>query len=149
MGTLVGRGAEPPGERGAGRSVSGPPLDRLAATVRSMTGLDLLIVLGSRARGDARPDGDWDIGYLPDETADVPGLLARLVETLDNDRVDLVDLRSAGGLLRSRAAREGRLAFEAAAGLFDRYRLDAARFWCENAPLVERGDDDVLESLPR
>ena len=73
MGTLVGRGAEPPGERGAGRSVSGPPLDRLAATVRSMTGLDLLIVFGSRARGDARPDGDWDIGYPADETADVPG----------------------------------------------------------------------------
>ncbi len=80
--------------------MSDPPFDRLAATARSAAGLDLLIVFGSRARGDARPDSDWDIGYLANATADVPGLLARLVETLDNDRIDLVDLRSAGGLLR-------------------------------------------------
>ena len=132
-----------------GTTASDPPFDRLAATARSTAGLDLLIVFGSRARGDARPDSDWDIGYLANETADVPGLLARLVEALDNDRVDLVDLRSAGGLLRYRAAREGRLAYEGAADLFDRYRLDAACFWCDNAPLFERGYDDVLESLPR
>ncbi len=150
LGTSVGRQAEPQGgDRRAARGVSGPPFDRLAAIARSTAGLDLLIVFGSRARGDARPDSDWDIGYLADETADVPGLLARLVEALDNDRVDLVDLRSAGGLLRYRAAREGRLAYEAAGDLFDRYRLDAARFWCDNAPLFERGYDDVLESLPR
>ena len=150
MGTLIGRQAEPQRDDWrARRSVSGPPFDRLAAIARSTAGLDLLIVFGSRARGDARPDSDWDIGYLANETADVPGLLARLVEALDNDRVDLVDLRSAGGLLRYRAAREGRLAYEAAADLFDRYRLDAACFWCDNAPLFERGYDDVLESLPR
>lgn len=150
LGTLAGRQAEPQGDDWrAKQSVSDPPFDRLAAIARSTAGLDLLIVFGSRARGDARPDSDWDIGYLANETADVPGLLARLVETLDDDRVDLVDLRSAGGLLRYRAAREGRLAYEAAADLFDRYRLDAVRFWCDNAPLFERGYDDVLESLPR
>lgn len=150
MGTLAGRQAEPQGDDwGAKEGVSDPPFDRLAAIARSTAGLEILIVFGSRARGDARPGSDWDIGYLANETADVPGLLARLVETLDDDRVDLVDLRSAGGLLRYRAAREGRLAYEAAADLFDRYRLDAVRFWCDNAPLFERGYDDVLESLPR
>ena len=150
MGTLAGRQAKPQRDaRQPGPNASSPPFDRLAATARSVAGVDLLIVFGSRARGDARPDSDWDIGYLANETADVPGLLARLVEALDNDRVDLVDLRSAGGLLRYRAAREGRLAYEAAADLFDRYRLDAARFWCDNAPLFERGYDGVLESLPR
>lgn len=150
MSTLAGRQAKPQRDvRQPGPNASSPPFDRLAATARSVAGVDLLIVFGSRARGDARPDSDWDIGYLANETADVPGLLARLVEALDNDRVDLVDLRSAGGLLRYRAAREGRLAYEAAADLFDRYRLDAARFWCDNAPLFERGYDGVLESLPR
>ena len=150
LGTLAGRQAEPQGDDWrAKQGVSDPPFDRLAAIARSTAGLDLLIVFGSRARGDARPGSDWDIGYLANETADVPGLLATLVETLDDDRVDLVDLRSAGGLLRYRAAREGRLAYEAAADLFDRYRLDAVRFWCDNAPLFERGYDDVLESLPR
>ena len=121
----------------------------LASTARGARGLDLLILFGSRARGRARPGADWDFGYLADETADVPALLAALVEVLDDDRVDLVDLRRASGLLRYRAARDGRLLHESAPDLFDRYRLDAARFWCDNAPLFERGYDEVLESLPR
>ena len=148
------RHAEPQGDDWrAGRAASGPPsdapFDALGRAARSTGGLGLLIVFGSRARGDARPDADWDIGYVANEPADIPGLLAAVVETLDDDRVDLVDLGSAGGLLRYRAAREGRLVYEAVAGLFDRYRLDAVSFWSDNASLFEGGYDDVLESLPR
>jgi len=123
--------------------------DALVPVARACRGLRLLILHGSRARGDARPGADWDYGYLADETADVPGLLAALVEALGDDRIDLVDLGGAGGLLRYRAARDGRLVHEASAGLFDRYRLEAVRFWCENAPVFEAGYDEVLESLPR
>lgn len=121
----------------------------LAPTARACRGLELLILFGSRARGDARPHADWDCGYLADETLDASALLAALVEALGDDRVDLVDLRAAGGLLRYRAARDGRLVHEASSGLFDRYRLEAARFWCDNAPVLEPGYDEILESLPR
>ena len=124
-------------------------VDALVSTARACRGLELLILFGSRARDDARPGADWDCGYLADEAADIPALLAALVEALGDDRVDLVDLGRAGGLLRYRAARDGRLVHEASAGLFDRYRLDAARFWCENAPVFEVGYDEVLESLRR
>ena len=123
--------------------------DALAATARASHGLDLLILFGSRARGGARPGADWDFGYLADEAADVPALLAAIVEVLRDDRVDLVDLRRASGLLRYRAARDGRLLHESAPDLFDGYRLEATRFWCDNMPIFERGYDEVLESLPR
>ena len=126
-------------------SVSEP----LVPVARACRGLRLLILFGSRARGDARPGADWDCGFLADETVDVPGLLAALVEALRDDRIDLVDLRRAGGLLRYRAACDGLLVHEASAGLFDRYRLEAARFWCDNAPVFEAGYDEILESLPR
>lgn len=128
-----------------------PPASGLGAAVaaaRATAGLDLLILFGSRSRGDARPGADWDFGYLADEAADVPTLLATLVEALEDERVDLVDLRRAGGLLRYRAARDGLPLYEAAAGLFDRYRLQAVRFWCENTAVFERGYDEVLEALP-
>ena len=121
--------------------------DAVVSAARATVGLDLLILFGSRARGDIRPGADWDFGYVADEAADVPGLLATLVEVLQDDHIDLVDLRLASGLLRYRAACDGLLVHEAAAGLVDRCRLQAARFWCENAPVFERGYDEVLETL--
>ena len=129
-----------------------PPLpdsvpEVVVSAARATVGLEVLILFGSRARGDARPDADWDFGYLADEAADVPGLLAALVEALEDDHVDLVNLRRASGLLRYRAACDGRLVHEATDGLFDHYRLEAVRFWCENATVFQRGYDEVLEAL--
>lgn len=124
-------------------------LDVVASTAQETVGLHLLILFGSRARGDARPGADWDFGYLADEAADAPGLAAALVEVLKNDRVDLVDLGRANGLLRYRAACDGLLVYEATCDLFDRYRLRAAQFWCDNAPVLERSYEEVLEALPR
>lgn len=124
-----------------------PKLAAAVAVARSTAGLELLVLFGSRARGDDRAGADWDVGYLARDDADVPGLLAALVEALGSDRVDLADLGRASGLLRYRAARDGRLLFEATPDGFDRFRLDAVRFWCDVAPLPERGYADVLEVL--
>ena len=118
-----------------------------AGVARAAAGLDLLILYGSRARGDARPNADWDFGYVADGSMDAAGLLAALVEVLGDDDIDLVDLGRASGLLRFRAARDGLLVYESASGAFDRYRLDAASFWCENAPIFERGYEETLKAL--
>ena len=107
----------------------------------------MLILYGSRARGDAGRRADWDFGYLAEEAADVPGLLAALVETLGDDNVDLVDLDHASGLLRFRSACDGVLVYESELGVFDRYRLEAASFWCENSAALERGYAATLEAL--
>ena len=78
---------------------------------------------------------------------DVAALLASLSAVTASDRIDLVDLQRASGLLRYRAARDGRLIFEARAGLHDRFRFDAVQFWCDAAHILERGYDGVLERL--
>ena len=140
--------AAPVYDAGMDRPLPKPTREAVASVARATAGLDLLILFGSRARGDARPGADWDFGYLADEAVDVPGLLAALVEAVGNDRVDLVDLRRAGGLLRFRAACDGVSVYEASAERFDRYRLQAVQFWCDNAPVFERGYDEVLETLP-
>ena len=129
--------------------VSVTTMDALVRTARSTAGLDLLLLFGSRARGDARPGADWDFGHLASGAVDIPGMLAALVETLGDDRIDLVDLRTAGGLLRYRAARDGRLVYEATPDLFDHFRLEAALFWADTAPVLRRGYDEVLEALVR
>lgn len=122
-------------------------LEELAACVRGTPGLELLLLFGSRARDDAHPRSDWDFAYLATPVLDVADLLDRLVTRIGADRVDLADLRRAGGLLRYRAARDGRVVFEGRAGLADAFWLEAVRFWCDAAPVLQPGYDRVLAAI--
>ena len=119
----------------------------LACAARATPGLRLLLLFGSRARSDAQPDSDWDFGYLAEPHLDLPALLSVIVETIGSDRVDLVDLGRAGGLLRYRAARDGQVVYEVRPRVAEQFRLEAAQFWCDAAPVIERGYDDVLAGL--
>jgi predicted nucleotidyltransferase len=122
-------------------------LDDLVRLARATPGLDLLMLFGSRGRGDAHPRSDWDLGFLAAPEVDAASLLAAIVEIVRSDRVDLVDLRNASALLRYRAARDGRLVYEARPRLAERFRLDAAEFWCDVAPIVQREYERVLADL--
>lgn len=127
----------------------GDALDALARVGRETPGLRLLLLFGSRTRGAAHDQSDWDLGYLAAAHMDPVTLRARVAEVLGTDRLDLVDLERASGLLRYRTARDGQLVFEARPDLADEFRLDAARFWCDAAPVLQRGYEDVLAELTR
>ena len=113
------------------------------------TGLRLLVLFGSRARGDAADLADWDFGYQADRTFDPDRLLADFVRQLDSDRIDLVDLARAGGQLRYRAARDGRPLYEARPGEFARFWTEAVTFWCDAASILGPAYADVLDRLAR
>lgn len=150
----------------AARAESAPPPALASATICTMTpfvppstfgalsrltsatpGLELLMVFGSRARTDAHPGSDWDLAYIAREGFDVAALLGVLVEAVGSDRVDLVDLRRAGGLLRYRVARDGQVVYEARPQLADAFRFEAVQFWCDAAAVLQRGYDEVLAEL--
>ena len=86
-------------------------------------GLELLVLFGSRARGESHPGSDWAFGYLATAELDPDALLARLVLLLDTDRIDLVNLERTNGLLRFRVASEGQTLFESRPGTFDDFWL--------------------------
>lgn len=125
-----------------------PRLARLIAETR-YPGLHLLILFGSRARGDAGEQADWDLGYLGDESFEPDVLLSDLAGVLRADRIDLVDLARAGGQLRYRAARDGRLLFEARRGEFAGFWMEAVTFWCDVVPVLRSAYAGVLERLSR
>jgi predicted nucleotidyltransferase len=113
----------------------------------SYPGLELLVLFGSRARGDAMATSDWDLGYLG--AIDADALLLALVDAAGTERIDLVDLARASGLIRYRAARDGQLLFEGPEGSFERFQLQAVRFWCDVQPILQAGYDDLLARLGR
>ncbi len=126
-----------------------PRLEEIAGVAAATPGVQVLMLYGSRARGDAHETSDWDLGYLGDPGLDHGGLLLALIDALDTDAVDLVDLRRASGLLRFRAAQDGRAIFEREPGSMDQFRLDAAGFWCDAAPVLEPALESVLAELRR
>jgi len=131
------------------RAVPDAVLDAPRRVARAAGDLHLLVVFGSRATGQARPESDWDFAYLAGAGFDADELLARLAETLHADRVDLVDLARAGGQLRYRVAAEGWLVYEARTGTYDRFWLDAVSFWCDVAPVIRAAYEGYLSELSR
>ena len=110
------------------------PSDTLATVKQcaaSTPGLRLLVLHGSRARGEAHDHSDWDFGYQGDATFDADGLLASLVEALDTDRIDLVDLDRASALLRYRTAAVGIVVLERTPRAFEQFTIDAVTTWCD------------------
>jgi predicted nucleotidyltransferase len=102
-------------------TLTGPRADAVRKIAQEASGLHLLALHGSRSRHDARPDSDWDFGYLCGDGFDPDELRAHLVEALDSDRVDLADLVRASGQLRFRVARDGQVVFSRHEGEWDRF----------------------------
>jgi predicted nucleotidyltransferase len=125
------------------------PLTDLRRQAADTPGLRLLILHGSRARGDARADSDWDFAWLGDDAVDPDRLMAMLAEATKADRVDLADLRRAGALLRYRVARDGVVVFEREPSVFLDFWLEAVHTWCDLAPVLTLAYEDVLAAVPR
>lgn len=131
------------------RSLETAPIDASRGAASRAPGLRLLVLHGSRARDDARPESDWDFAYLADATFDPDGLRAELAERLRSDGIDLADLARAGGQLRFRVARDGVVVFEARPGEWEGFWLEAVTFWCDVAPVLQPAYDSLLAELPR
>ena len=126
-------------------------LARLAAEgfAARHAGVDLVVLFGSRARGDFSPGSDWDIAFS--STGPIDSLAVRLdfTDALGSDAVDLVGLDAASALLRYRVARDGVPLFERREGAFARFWMQAVEFWCDVAPLVRRGHQEILDDVAR
>jgi len=122
-----------------------PEMQReLRAVARASSGLELLVVFGSRGRGEAHPGSDWDFAFRGTESLDVGKLHADLAAALGTDRLDLVDLDRAGGLLRYGVARDGVPLFEAYPHAFEQFWLHAVDFWCDAQHVLVPAYESIL-----
>ena len=122
-----------------------PGLRRAAARA---DGLRLLVLHGSRSRGESHNGSDWDLGYLAADHLGPAALHADLSAALGSDDVDLVDLARTSALLRFEAARHGRCVHEGAPGAHRAFVLEATLFWCDAEVVIRRAQAAVLDNLP-
>ena len=88
-------------------------LKKNIATIASQYHLELVLLFGSRARGDVHNNSDVDIAFLSTEEYDMEKKLTLIAmfEQLFGKSVDLVDLRNASVLLGDRIVRDAVILF--------------------------------------
>ncbi|ACK68400.1 DNA polymerase beta domain protein region (plasmid) [Rippkaea orientalis PCC 8801] len=103
--------------------------------VQKIPYLKMLILFGSRARGDTHPNSDWDFAALYDDKLrnhnlkgfkwfEIYGVLADYFEISD-EKIDLVDLNRCSPLIAHYVARDGQLLYEQEPGLFEEFKQKA------------------------
>ena len=99
----------------------------------------LLILFGSRAKGYARPDSDWDVAVVADheltldERSAYAEEAARILGT-NEDKIDIADMYGASPLLQHFVAKEGRI-LRGDPFLFIRFKVLAWKRYLDTAKL--------------
>jgi uncharacterized protein len=111
----------------------------ILAALQMIDGLELAVVFGSVAQGNARFDSDLDIAvrYVAPLNADEKFTLIRALGAASGRPVDLIDLRTAGPIVARQALTGGKRIFgsdTSFATQLSRTLIDYADF----APLIER-----------
>lgn len=96
--------------------------------------LKMLIIFGSRARGDTHSKSDWDFAALYDEEIrdksckdrgfawfEVPGIIEE-VFSINSDNIDIVELNRSSPLIAHFVARDGKLIYEKKSGEFENFK---------------------------
>ncbi len=92
----------------------------------------LAILFGSRARGQAGPSSDWDVGLVLSRPVDLLRWMSELASLVGGE-VDLVDLRQAPPLLAHRAVTEGQVLLDRTGSEFASFASLALRKYWDTA----------------
>ncbi len=109
--------------------------------------LALVVLFGSRARGDGRHKSDFDIAYSsiePMELSKENQMAVEFHSVFKTINVDIVNLRNASPLLLQKIVNEGIPIYEVKESLFNNLYLYAARIFRESKNLNDLRREYVL-----
>jgi len=104
--------------------------DKITPLAEQLPNLQMLILFGSRARGEHKPDSDWDFAVLYEEGSNrkdissqfkIYSLLEQALE-IPEDKIDVIDLKGCSPILAHYVARDGQLLYERETGLFEGFK---------------------------
>lgn len=120
------------------------------ADIAKRHNLALVVLFGSRARGDARIKSDFDIAYSsvsPMDLSEENSMAVELHAVFKSSNVDVVNLSNAGPLLLKKIVDESCVLYEAKESLFNGLYLYAMRIYRESEFLNKLRRDFVLNRI--
>ncbi|MBI4173147.1 MAG: nucleotidyltransferase domain-containing protein [Candidatus Aenigmarchaeota archaeon] len=120
------------------------------AQLAAKFGVEMLVLFGSQARGDAHKSSDVDIAYL------APGglslrreaqLAAALSHACHAKDIDLVPLRHMQPLLAYQVAKSGKVLYEGRRSLFNSFSLYAIKLYHESRPLMAMREERLRQRV--
>ncbi|MDB9510084.1 nucleotidyltransferase domain-containing protein [Kamptonema animale CS-326] len=123
--------------------------------------LKMLVLFGSRARGDTHAKSDWDFAALFDEELrkihvanntwkllEVPQIIGE-VFNLNSDQIDVVELNNCSHIITHFVAKDGKLIYEKEPGEFERFCQKALKSEIEIKAIRKSLRQKVEENLQR
>ncbi len=99
------------------------------------SGLQLIVLFGSLAKGRRNRRSDIDLAFLYDVPFDIVQVTNRVSQLLRSDAIDVVDLRTASPLLKFSAMQDGKALYERSPGIFSSFYSIAFRRYVDTKKL--------------
>ena len=127
-------------------------LGRLYDFVVGRSDIEAVILFGSVARGEARPDSDLDIGVLLNRQAyeagfDVLRLIAEVSDVFERSDIDVVVLNGATPLLMHRVVRDGHVLYARSNRAVAEFQIYAIQQYEDTRPLREARRQRLLRRV--
>ena len=129
--------------------------DKITPLAEQLPNLQMLILFGSRARGEHKPDSDWDLAISYDEANRQThikeisndyltslSILSELFE-INRDLIDLIELDRCSPLMKYQVARDGKLIYEKNTGDFLKFRVRAWKEYADTAKFRKIQKDSI------
>jgi len=99
------------------------------------SGLQLIVLFGSLAKGRRGRRSDIDLAFLYDVPFDIVRMTNRVSQLLRSDAIDVVDLRIASPLIKFSAMQDGKSLYERSPGTFSSFYSLAFRRYVDTKKL--------------
>lgn len=122
--------------------------------------LKMLVLFGSRARGNTHAKSDWDFATLYNQERrelltknsfalfEVPIVISQILKIPDN-KIDVVDLSYCSALIAHYIARDGKLLYEQEPGEFEKFRQKALISDAELKQIRQQQREEIEKFLQR
>lgn len=134
--------------------------DSIPEILEKVPYLTMLLLFGSRARGDADPGSDWDFAFLCDEEQRkhyekggwdgfrIWGILQAAYKLLDN-QIDVVEIKNCSELMAHHIAQDGLIIYERDPGSFEAFKRVRLKTPEELKQFQEKVQDEINRKLQK